>query len=126
MLLRGGSMRAIGFWAALTLAGCSGKSGSDTGGGDDDDATTGDIVIDCSAIPQFTLDGMNCEQLASALEPVTSGSLDCNVDADCQPIPPGCQDWPEARCYYAANTCVKSTLINDFNSHSQDAGCGLI
>jgi len=120
-------MRGLGFVALLALAACGGKGSSDTGGtsgGDDDDGS--DVVIDCSSIPQFTLDGMSCEQLASSLETLTSQSTACNADTDCQPIHPGCQDWPEARCYYAANTCVTGSMVTDFNQHSQQVGCGLI
>lgn len=112
------------------LVGCGGKDGGDTGGSGTTDGNGGggdDVVIDCSSIPQYDVSEITtCDALANALDTVAGGSLTCNEDTDCQAVHPGCQDWRQARCYYAANTCVTSAIVSGFNARSQELACGTI
>jgi hypothetical protein len=107
-------MRLVGVF--VLGVGCSGgKDGPvDSGEGQDEP-----VVIDCE-LPQYEIEGMDCEELAYSFEQLTNYAADCNADEDCQAIRPACEQWDAVECYYPVNSCFTTELLNTYNAQSSD------
>jgi hypothetical protein len=125
-------MRA-GWWlglAAFAVA-CGGdkETGVDDTLGDDDDDDE-PLLIDCTELPTYDLDSLDCGQLGNAFQTTMNDATLCNSDQDCRVVRAGCEHWNDVICWYAANYCTDpggaeppwDNIVSAFNSAA--ASCG--
>lgn len=93
--------------------------GGDGGGGTDDDTDTDGggtdlVTIDCSAIPQFDLEGADCDGILSAYDQTVARATACNTVDDCQALYPGCSEGMVGACDVIVNYCLTQGDIDAF------------
>ena len=105
---------------------CSYWSTYDDGGGDGPPPPPGtDGDVDCDAVPNIDPDGLDCQELATALYETIEAAYECVDKEDCRALPIPCEDWDAAPgCYAIVNTCVTQNDIEKFHPDAAGAtGC---
>lgn len=120
-------MSARWFVIAALAAACGGNGG--TGPGDSStDTTPGGTNggLDCNALPQFDLDGMDCEELAAAYydQKGSEAAKHCETADDCHAFSSPCRYNDQiSGCFHVTNKCFTTQMVSEYSALSQSVDC---
>lgn len=100
-------MRAFGWMAIAVVTACGGGGTTEDTDGNTTRPTGNNDQGICDGLPEFDIEGMNCDQLTSAFTQVVDAYYECETKNDCQAVRVQCEHWGALGCYYPVNTCFQ-------------------